>query len=64
MATRIISTVRNGEVYVRCGDIVKSLYVDLADTESSDIRKYIKANIEIWEEYEKAILEQVNNHHR
>ena len=62
MATRIISTVRNGEVYVRCGDIVKSLYIDLADTESPDIRKYVKANIEVWEEYEKSILEQAKQH--
>jgi hypothetical protein len=62
MATRIISTVRNGEVYVRCGDIVKSLYIDLADTESSDIRKYIKANIEVWEEYERDVLEQAKQH--
>lgn len=60
MATKIMSTVRNGEVFVRCGDIVKSLYVDLADVENPELRKYIKGNIELWEEYEKGILIQAS----
>jgi hypothetical protein len=60
MAIRIESTVRNGNVFVRCGDIVKSLYVDLADTEDPEIKKYIKGNIELWEEYERDILIQAS----
>lgn len=55
-ATRIESTVRNGAVFVRCGDIIKSLYVDLADTENPELKKYIRGNIELWEIYEKDIL--------
>jgi len=58
MAIRIESTVKNGVVFVNCGDIVKALYVDLADTTDPEIRKYIKGNIELWEDYEKDILIQ------
>ena len=57
-ATRIESTVRNGAVYVRCGDIIKSLYIDLADTNIPEFKKYLKGNIELWEEYEKSVLLQ------
>jgi hypothetical protein len=53
---RIGSKVNDGQVFVNCNDILKSLYSDLADTENSEVKKYIKGNIELWEDYEKSIL--------
>jgi hypothetical protein len=43
--------------------MLKSLYADLADTENPEVKKYIKGNIELWEEYEESILEQAKNHY-
>lgn len=45
-------------VYVKCDDIIKSLYHDLMETQNPETQQYIKANIRIWEEYEESILEQ------
>ena len=58
MAMRIGSKVHDGQVIVSCSDMLKSLYADLADVENPDLRKYIKGNIEIWEDYERSILIQ------
>lgn len=67
----IASMVNQGEVYLRCGDLIKSLYADFSEiTESPDITesegkpillKYIKTQIEIWKEYEENILKQAKN---
>jgi len=63
-AVKVTSIVKNGDVLVRCGDIIKTLYADLANTESLDIKNYIRDSIKIWEEYEKAILEEASKHQR
>jgi len=53
---RILSKVHDGQVFVSSGDIIKSLYADLANVENSEVKKYIRGIIEGWEEYEKGIL--------
>jgi hypothetical protein len=58
---RIASKVNNGQVFISCSDVLKSLYADLAETENPDVKNYIKGNIELWEIYEGDILKQVNN---
>ena len=41
----------NGDVYVRCDDIIKSLYAHLAATTDTKIKDHIKEEIELWEQY-------------
>jgi hypothetical protein len=55
--------IRNNEAYVRCGDIIKTLYVDLADATDDVLKKYLRAQIEVWEDYEIGILRQYNNNY-
>jgi hypothetical protein len=58
MSLKITSTVRNGDVYVRCSDIIASLYADLSGTDDPQVKKYITASIKSWEEYDKDIIEK------
>lgn len=55
---RINSHVINGDVFVRCGDIIKSLYSDLAEVTDEGMKTYIRAQIDWWNEYEEGILKQ------
>jgi len=57
---RIQSTIRQGNVYIRQSDIIKSLYSDLANATDDILKKYLRAQIELWEEYEINILKQAN----
>jgi hypothetical protein len=41
----------NGDVFVRCDDIIKSLYADLAATTDTKIKNHIREEIELWELY-------------
>jgi hypothetical protein len=61
MAVKIVSTVKNGEVYVRCSDIIASLYEDSATTDDSTVKSYINAAIVSWRQYDNDILEKAGN---
>ena len=60
MGTKISARVINGEVCVRCSEIIKSLYMDLSYTDDEATKTYIKSSIREWEEYENRILNQAN----
>jgi hypothetical protein len=57
-AVRIVSKVNNGQVWVSCSDIIKSLYADLPNASTESQKQYIVDKIEAWENYEESILKQ------
>jgi hypothetical protein len=60
---RITATIRFGDVYVRLGDVIKSLYADSAYMTSADenIKTYLKHSIKEWEEYDERILNEAKH---
>lgn len=60
MAVKVESIIRRGEVYVKLDNVVKALLADFAELENDEsaVKKYIKENVEVWEDYEKGIYEQ------
>ncbi len=58
---KVESTISHGNVFVRCGDIVKALYADLSDIDDPMVQKYIIDSIKKWEKYEKNILFEYNH---
>lgn len=58
MVMIINSVVKNCDVYVRNRDIINSLKIDLAEATDEMLKKYIKAQIELWEKYDSDILSQ------
>lgn len=63
MAVKVESIIRKGEVYVKLDNVVKALLADFAELENDEsaVKKYIKENVEVWEDYEKGIYEQARN---
>ncbi len=57
---KIEAVIRNGDVYVRLDDVVKSFLSDFAELENDEsaLKKYIKRSVEVWEKYEEGIFEQ------
>lgn len=60
MGTRIKAVVKENDVYVRCTDIITSLYEDLDNVKSDAVKEYIRDEIKMWKDYQENIYEQHN----
>lgn len=60
MGTRIKAVVKDDDVYVRCSDIITSLYEDLENIKSDEVKNYIRDEIKMWKKYQEDIFEQHN----
>jgi hypothetical protein len=51
------------DVYVKGDDMIKSLYFDLSQETNSEVKKYIQASIDVWEEYMEEMRNNASNRH-
>jgi hypothetical protein len=61
---KVQSLIRDGSVFVRCGDIIKTFYVDLSDFDDPKVKLYITDCIKKWEKYEEDVISEHKNHIR
>jgi len=50
----------NGDVFIKVDDLIKAFYHDFGNLENNEtaVKKYIKACVENWKDYEKKIRDK------
>lgn len=61
MSIIVKSVVKQNDVYIRINDLIASLYEDLDNVDSVEVKAYIRNEIKMWKVYQENIYKQHNS---
>lgn len=61
MSIIVKAVVKQNDVYIRCNDLIASLYEDLDNVDSVEVKAYIRNEIKMWKAYQENIYKQHNS---